>query len=127
MTAKVTLYTRYEIPDRRMIQRYGGMFGDEANDRAVHVDVTAEWWSDDKGPSVSVKGWCQRVKKDGSDSAHAKSDVYDAASWLTQADWKTITLRLMVDIATLTPPQDVLVAFEEALNKAEAKCTWRTP
>ena len=33
---------------------------------------------------------------------------------------------MSMDLAALTPPQEILVAFEEALNKTEAKCTWGT-
>lgn len=129
MSAKITLYTTYEIPDLRMVQRFGGFYNNDPEQRAVKVAVSASWWSDettyrDGGVEVSVKGWCQRVKKDGTDTAHAPSDVYDASSWLTTKDWKTITLRLMVDIAALTPPQEILVAFEEALDAHEAKCTY---
>lgn len=128
MTAKITLYTRYEIPERRIIHRWY-QHKDEPTDRALHVDVVAEWWGEEtkyrSGPmSISVKGWCKRIKKDGSDSAHNPTDVAYAEKWLTPKDWKTITLRLMVDIASLTPPQEILVAFEEALDAYEAKCTY---
>lgn len=124
MSAKITLYTTYDIPELRMVRRFNGFYTKDVPQRAVKVHPKVEWWSDGDGVSVSVKGWCQRVKKDGSDTAHAPSDVWDASSWLTPQDWKTITLRLMVDIAALTPPQEVLVAFEEALDAYEAKCTY---
>jgi len=124
VTAKIILFTRYEMPELRMVKRFGGFYSKDPEQRAIHVDAKVEWWSDDQSPSVSVKGWCQRVKKDGSDSAHAPTDVWDASSWLSPKDWKTITLRLMVDVAALTPPQEVLVDIEQALAKYEAKCTW---
>ena len=111
MTAKITLYTTYDIPELRMVRRFNGFYANDAPQRAVKVAVSASWWSDEhslrdgKQVEVSVKGWCKRVKKDGTDSAHAPVDVYAAAHWLTPKDWKTITLRLMVDLAALTPPQ----------------------
>jgi hypothetical protein len=113
-----------EGDDKRMVSQWGNFFTrEDPNKRAVKATVTASYNTSRDRIDVYIKGWCKRTKKDGTDSNHPASDVYDASAWMTKGEYFLLVDQIMAEVYATLKDGELAIAFAEALAKKAEKCT----
>ena len=111
--------------DKRMVSQWGNFFTKEdPNKRAVKAIVTARYSTSEEYAQVDIKGWCQRIKKDGTDSTHAPSDVWDASQWLTEAEYLLMADKIVAEARKNLVKTEIIEAIVTALADKIIKCTY---
>jgi hypothetical protein len=128
----VTFSATHTFPDgvhipgeRRMVSQWSSFSSrGEADKRAISVTVEVKHSTTNDSTSVAFKGWCQRVKKDGSDANHPASDVYDASEWLTKAEYYLLCDAIVDEAAKELKDDYIVNEIAGSLQKKADKCTY---
>jgi len=124
---KVTFSISHTPPDRRVITR---SFSRSERARLVKVNMSVEYSVSKDGVSstyVHDGALVQRLKQDGTDTAHRPSDEYRGIEYLTEEEYDRLAASLVREAHDYMRSPAVVDAIGDALLRAKARNTFYEP